>query len=175
MTTLRRFRCDDLFSFNNINLDKLTETYNLPFYLQYLAKWPEMCLAADSPAPDQLQGYIIGKAEGHGEGWHGHVTAVTVAPEYRRQGLARTLMNSLEEITDKVHRGFFVDLFVRASNSVAIGMYKKFGYSLYRRVLGYYSGEEDAWDMRKATSRDVEKKSVVPLGRPAKPEECESD
>ncbi len=31
---------------------------------------------------------VIGKAEGEGEEWHGHVTAVTVAPEYRRQGLA---------------------------------------------------------------------------------------
>jgi hypothetical protein len=34
MTTLRRFTCDDLFTFNNVNLDILTETYNLPFYLQ---------------------------------------------------------------------------------------------------------------------------------------------
>lgn len=34
MTSLRRFTCDDLFAFNNVNLDILTETYNLPFYLQ---------------------------------------------------------------------------------------------------------------------------------------------
>jgi hypothetical protein len=26
MTTIRRFTCDDLFRFNNINLDSLTET-----------------------------------------------------------------------------------------------------------------------------------------------------
>ena len=38
-----------------------------------------------------------------------------------------------------------MDLFVRVSNAVAIGMYEKFGYSTYRRVLGYYSGNnEDA-------------------------------
>jgi len=31
-------------------------------------------------------------------------------------------------------------------------MYEKFGYVTYRRVLGYYSGDdpEDAFDMRKA-------------------------
>lgn len=41
--------------------------------------------------------------------------------------------------------GFFVDLFVRASNHLAIAMYTSLGYSVYRRVLGYYSGEnEDA-------------------------------
>ena len=40
--------------------------------------------------------------------------------------------------------GYFVDLFVRASNSVAVEMYKHMGYTVYRRVIGYYSGEEDA-------------------------------
>lgn len=38
---------------------------------------------------------------------------------------------------------YFVDLFVRVSNSTAIQMYKKLGYSVYRRVLDYYSGEKD--------------------------------
>jgi ribosomal protein S18 acetylase RimI-like enzyme len=39
------------------------------------------------------------------------------------------------------YNGFFVDLFVRASNRVAINMYEKFGYTVYRRVLEYYSGK----------------------------------
>ena len=51
----------------------------------------------------------------------------------------------------------------------------QFGYTVYRRVLGYYSGEEDAFDMRKAMPRDVLKRSVVPLKRPVKPEELECD
>lgn len=42
--------------------------------------------------------------------------------------------------------GYFVDLFVRVSNSVAIGMYEKLGYSVYRRVLGYYSSANDGED-----------------------------
>lgn len=114
----------------------------------------------------------MGKAEGKGENWHGHVSAVTVAPQYRRQGLAAVMMDSLEEITREVHDGYFVDLFVRVSNAVAIGMYEKFGYTVYRRVLGYYSGE-DGFDMRKAMPRDTEGKSVVPLGRDVYPEELE--
>jgi ribosomal protein S18 acetylase RimI-like enzyme len=43
------------------------------------------------------------------------------------------------------YKGYFVDLFVRQSNAVAIQMYKNFGYSIYRQVMGYYSGEEDAY------------------------------
>lgn len=43
----------------------------------------------------------MGKAEGHGDNWHGHVTALTVGPEYRRLGLAATLMNILEDVSEK--------------------------------------------------------------------------
>jgi N-terminal acetyltransferase B complex catalytic subunit len=41
MTTLRQFTLDDLLKFNNVNLDVLTETYNMPFYLSYMSQWPE--------------------------------------------------------------------------------------------------------------------------------------
>lgn len=43
----------------------------------------------------------MGKAEGHGENWHGHVTALTVSPDYRRLGLAITLMKFLEDVSEK--------------------------------------------------------------------------
>lgn len=36
-----------------------------------------------------------------------------------------------------------MDLFVRVSNVVAIEMYKKLGYSVYRTVLEYYTGDPD--------------------------------
>ncbi|XP_064080717.1 N-alpha-acetyltransferase 20 [Palaemon carinicauda] len=173
MTTLRPFRCEDMFHFNNVNLDPLTETYGLSFYLQYLAHWPEYFQVAESPS-GVIMGYIMGKAEGHGENWHGHVTALTVAPEYRRLGLAKQLMAILEDISEK-KRCFFVDLFVRVSNLVAITMYKKLGYIVYRVVLQYYSGDpdEDAYDMRKALSRDIHQKSVIPLTHPVRPEDIE--
>lgn len=69
MTTLRQFTMDDLLKFNNINLDILTETYNMSFvsslarqlsfchsrmntqsfhlffvvaqYMAYMSRWPE--------------------------------------------------------------------------------------------------------------------------------------
>jgi len=167
MTTIRRFHACDLFRFNNVNLDDLTETYNLPYYMQYMSRWPAFFVLAEAPG-DHIIGYLMGKAEGQGELWHGHVSAVTVAAEYRRLNMAQLLMNYTEQLSEK-YRGFFVDLYVRASNHVAIGMYKKFGYVAYRQVLGYYSGEEDAFDMRKALSRDPGKKSMIPLPKPVPP------
>lgn len=173
MTTLRAFTCNDMFKFNNVNLDPLTETYGLSFYMQYLAHWPEYFQVAESPS-GEIMGYIMGKAEGHGESWHGHVTALTVSPEYRRLGLAATLMAWLEEMSEK-KRAYFVDLFVRVSNKVAINMYKTLGYIVYRTVLEYYSGDpdENAFDMRKALSRDVKKKSMIPLTHPVRPDEVD--
>lgn len=51
----------------------------------------------------------MGKAEGNvqQEEWHGHVTAVTVAPEYRRLGIAAKLMSILEEISEKYYYFIF--------------------------------------------------------------------
>ena len=39
----------------------------------------------------------------------------------------------------QVHNGYFVDLFVRKSNKLAIDMYEKFGYIKYREVGGVES------------------------------------
>lgn len=79
----------------------------------------------------------MGKSEGEGKNWHGHVTALTVAPAYRRLGVARHLMERLEDASEAGDM-FFVDLFVRQSNRQAIHMYQTMGYSIYRTVLDYY-------------------------------------
>ncbi|XP_050015512.1 N-alpha-acetyltransferase 20 isoform X2 [Alexandromys fortis] len=150
----------------------------VPLQQHYLAHWPEYFIVAEAPG-GELMGYIMGKAEGSvaREEWHGQVTALSVAPEFRRLGLAAKLMELLEEISER-KGGFFVDLFVRVSNQVAVNMYKQLGYSVYRTVIEYYSAsngepDEDAYDMRKALSRDTEKKSIIPLPHPVRPEDIE--
>ena len=103
----------------------------------------------------------MGKCEGENEDWHGHVTALTVAPDYRRLGIGQQLMNHLEEVSEKGEM-YFVDLFVRKSNTKAYQMYNKMGYSTFRRITSYYTGNnpEDALDMRKPLSRDYKKASL---------------
>lgn len=165
MSTVRRFRPCDLFCFNGVNLDNLTETYNLHFYFSYMLQWPEYQQIVLCPSGD-IMAYIIAKAEGSGEDWHGHVSAVTVGPSYRRLGLASKLMQVCETLSQDTYNCYFVDLFVRKSNSVAISMYLQFGYVVYRTILQYYSGEEDAYDMRKSLARDKDKRAMVPLPHP---------
>jgi len=98
--------------------------------------------------------------------FHAHITALTVAPLARRQGFARRLSEALERAGDE-YDAWFVDLFVRKSNSIAIGLYKGMGYSVFRKVIGYYSDDpsrvgdgEDAFDMRKPLKRDKELKHI---------------
>lgn len=167
MSSTRRFRPCDLFRINPVNLDKLTETYNLNFYFQYMLRWPEFQQAVISP-DGTMMAYVIGKTEGEGHLWHGHVSAVTVAPEYRRLRLASKLMDFTETLSQDTYNCFFVDLFVRKSNSLAIAMYKRMGYVVYRTILNYYGGNEDAYDMRKALERDKGKRSMIPLKSPVK-------
>src|SRR5271170_4580839 len=124
MSELRRFRAQDLFSFNPVNLDRLTETYNLSFYLSYMATWPDLflvqhapsttpskhinkslqSLSLNSPPPPKdgrMMGYLMGKLEGRGTDWHSHVTAITVSREYRRLGLAKGMMDVFELSNDQ--------------------------------------------------------------------------
>ncbi|KAI8807092.1 hypothetical protein BJ742DRAFT_657206, partial [Cladochytrium replicatum] len=71
--------------------------------LTYLAIWPDYFCVAESPSGELISNNwdlsSYGKAEGTGKLWHGHVKALTVAPEFRR--LAENLMGMLEEVSEK--------------------------------------------------------------------------
>lgn len=145
----------DMFSLNLTNLDALTENYDLGFYLNYLMRWPSLfSVVQDRDAG--IVGYskpegrnlpiqrfeanclaiVMGKLEEqpaamrhseHYTPWHGHITVLTVAPAWRRLGYARRLTESLEHSSD-INDAWFVDLYVRATNRVAVDMYKGMGY-----------------------------------------------
>ena len=182
MSSIRPFSIFDLFKFNNVNLDILTETFSTDFYGEYIAKWGEYNVASTN-SEGMIEGYVLGKVEGDKDddekkNWHGHVSAVTVAPYFRRQGLARAFMIFLENLTEEVHNAYYVDLFVRSTNKVAIEMYKKMGYDIYRTINKYYSSdgiqpEEDAYDMRKSLKRDPGKELQKPTGKTIEPNEIE--
>ncbi|CAK36976.1 hypothetical protein CBS63078_183 [Aspergillus niger] len=169
MSSIRRMSPTDLLSLNLTNLDPLTENYDLGFYLNYLMRWPSL-FSSVQDRQEGIVGYIMGKLEEqpasmrhseHYTPWHGHITVLTVAPAWRRLGHARRLTERLEQGSD-INDAWFVDLYVRAGNKVAVGMYKGMGYSVFRRVVNYYSDDptgfsdsgEDAFDMRKPCSRD---------------------
>jgi N-terminal acetyltransferase B complex catalytic subunit len=207
MATIRPMRQSDLLRISSTNLDHLTETYNIAFYIEYLTKWPELCQVIEgmdgqiegystfSPAPRPLVRVwlcttphatsltraptVLGKLESSPYPpplapyhpattgveypnylpWHGHITALTVAPSARRLGHATALSSALARSSDAAD-AWFVDLFVRASNEIAKELYRKMGYSVYRCVKEYYNDGEDALDMRMPCSRDKDRGTV---------------
>ncbi|KAL8999722.1 MAG: hypothetical protein Q9169_001539 [Polycauliona sp. 2 TL-2023] len=176
MTSIRQASPSDISRLNLCNLDPLTENYGRKFYFDYLVRWPTMFIVAEN-LQGQIIAYVMGKVEEDPDyvkllgpdkylPWHGHVTCLTVAPQYRQMGLAKTLTARLDQACEQ-ENAWFMDLFVRVSNQTAINMYKGMGYSIYRRVLDYYSDNptgngtsEDAFDMRKSLSRDRTKKYI---------------
>jgi N-terminal acetyltransferase B complex catalytic subunit len=161
---------DDLLRFNNINLDFWTEMYTTSFYTTYLIKDPDLCIVAESSS-GALAGYLLAKVEGRGKDWHSHISAISVSPEFRRLGVGKLLLDKFEKVSEEAHFCWFADLFVRVSNAVAIEMYKQRGYEIYRTIRGYYSGTEDAYDMRKPLKRDINRYSLEGAGKQIRTEE----
>ncbi|PFH54902.1 hypothetical protein XA68_12248 [Ophiocordyceps unilateralis] len=175
MATFRRFEHNDVNKFSRCNLDPLTETYDVGFYLHYFAKWPSLFYVCED-ANGNILGYVMGKVESspdaykyskHYLPWHAHITALTVAPEARRLGIGKILTELLEAAAD-ANDAWFMDLFVRRSNQKAIAFYECLGYSVFRVVRDYYGdhatdpnqSSEDALDMRKAMKRDTHKMHI---------------
>ena len=74
---------------------------------------------------------------------------IAVSPEYRRQGIANTLVKALisQLAANEVHS---LTLEVRASNAPAITLYDKLGFTQVGRRPNYYSApKEDALILRK--------------------------
>jgi GNAT superfamily N-acetyltransferase len=78
------------------------------------------------------------KASEHYTPWHGHITVLTVAPAWRRLGHARRLTERLERGSD-INNAWFVDLYVRAGNKVAVDMYKGMGCVEFPSLLFFAS------------------------------------
>ena len=83
--------------------------YNMGFYYQYYTRHPEYFKVAEAP-DGRIVGYVMGKAEGEESFWARPRDSRDGLTEYRRMGLATELMRHLEEVSEKVHDCYFVDL-----------------------------------------------------------------
>ena len=146
-----------LFKLDFINLDRFSESFTLDYYLYYLKTYTEDCYCI-SDMSDMPIGYVLSKLECQDKSvsiFNNHLSAISVAPNYRRYKIGSILMNILED-NGNLYNCKFVDLFVRISNKTGIAFYKNRGFIEYRRIYGYYNDEEDAIDMRKSLKHDKE-------------------
>ncbi len=75
-----------------------------------------------------------------------HLNLLAVAPDYRRRGLARQLLDWLTATA--VEAGVFrINLELRAQNEGARAFYKNMGFDEMGEINGYYQGRETALRM----------------------------
>jgi [ribosomal protein S18]-alanine N-acetyltransferase len=72
-----------------------------------------------------------------------HLNLLAVDPAHRRRGVARALVQWLEE-TALTAGTFIIGLELRAGNEAARALYRALGYHELGQVLGYYQGVESA-------------------------------
>ena len=99
----------------------------------------------DPYQPYQMNTYVTERV--------GHVTSLAVLDGFRRQGLARELMNQLHYHMAACYGVDSVGLHVRLSNQPATHLYKRYGYQAVERIPGYYQDGEDAFFMKKRLGR----------------------
>lgn len=164
MTALRELAFDDLFKFNRIIFDPLTEVYSISFFVSRLIEFPMLAKVAVAPN-EQLMGFAMGTriinedVVGDGNdsrvmGSHGHVSVVSIDSDFRRLGLGTLLMDGLKAKME-VDGDWYVDLFVRCKNQNAIKFYELLGYVKYCFLSKYYV-DDYGYEMRLPLSQDVE-------------------
>ena len=94
-----------------------------------------------------------------------HLNLLAVAPQYRRQGIARALLTWLEG-TALTAGTFKIGLELRAGNTAARAFYAALGYQECGEVPGYYQGVETAIRLTRdvrAQPRDPGDARAVPV------------
>ena len=78
----------------------------MDFYLTYMCKWPDMFFAEEAPN-GSVVGIGVGKVEGdkthEKQDWRGHVSVLTIAPEYRHIGFSLKFMKFIEDVSEFVY------------------------------------------------------------------------
>ena len=114
------------------------------------APWSERSFRNELDNPDRifLVALVEGRVCGYGGVWlmidEAHITTVAVAPDWRRNGIGRRLMEEL--LSRSRDAGMMCStLEVRAGNEHAIHLYEELGYKETARRKRYYpDNDEDA-------------------------------
>lgn len=119
--------------------------------LSFTTPWSRNAFLSELLENDRAY-YVVAKVKervvGYAGIWliagEGHVTNVAVHPEFRRQGVGRRLMLTLEELI-RSRGGDRLTLEVRVSNHWAQHLYRTLGFEAYGLRKGYYrDNNEDA-------------------------------
>lgn len=149
---IRRAEKSDLPRVIYINRSCLPENYPSSFFEELLENYGETFYVVESPSRDVV-GYVMCRVEWK-PGFFAktilkslHIVSLAVLQEHRRRGLGYGLM------AYAMYSGYHeygcreTYLEVRVSNTPAINLYKKLGYTVVKVATAYYLDGEDAYIM----------------------------
>jgi [ribosomal protein S18]-alanine N-acetyltransferase len=155
VTEIRRLTYADLPSVVAIERRTFPAPWSLAMFVLELSKPAGVCLVA-ADGGEEVAGYVI--CSRHDTVWH--LMDIAVAPERRRQGIGRALLQALVDRLPSPDEQ--VTLEVRPSNEAAIRLYEEFGFKAAGVRRRYYQDNgEDALIMwrtpgtRRGTLDDV--------------------
>ena len=94
-------------------------------------------IALVAKANTDIAGFIIVQVEIENDTLFGHIITVNVAPSYRRKGIARKLLEEIEDIFKQ--KGISeCHLEVREDNNAALKLYQSLGYQKIGKLERYY-------------------------------------
>lgn len=149
---IRRFKPADLERVMYINEMCLPENYSRVFFLDLFERFPETFVVAEEDSA--IVGYGMCRIERSipsfrlmGLTKKGHLISLAVLPKFQRHGIGEALLKEIMKALVDPHDAKEMYLEVRMTNTIAIGLYRKLGFSVARTLQGYYSDGEDAYLM----------------------------
>ena len=148
---VRKCTLKDLEGVIEVNEQELPEDYPYFFYKSILDNYPESFLVACN-SNEIIIGYIMWRVERMPAITslklknNGHLVSIAVSKNYRRLGVATTLLSHSMKKIQKYKVDEFV-LEVRISNFEAVNLYKRFNYITQSTKEKYYRDGENAYYM----------------------------
>lgn len=149
---IRQTTLNDIDRVMYINRVSLPENYTKVFFIEHLRKWPKGFYVAE--VDGVVIGYVMSRVE---IGWgylkpglvrKGHIVSLAVLENYRRKGIGTALMQAaLKGLKEYGAKEVYLE--VRVSNTPAIRLYEKLGFTVKRTIPYYYLDGEDAFLMVK--------------------------
>ena len=127
MISIRPAKVDDLVGIQDCNISCLPENYTFKYFYYHFILWPDLLFVAEDVTKKKVVGYVMGKIDDQEESEigekKGHITSISVLRNYRRMGIAYSLMKATHMAMKSIFEVNNVTLHVRESNAAALALY----------------------------------------------------
>ncbi|MBS7640123.1 MAG: GNAT family N-acetyltransferase [Candidatus Bathyarchaeia archaeon] len=139
--TVRRAEKSDLRALYEIEVECFQDGAFPLHYIAHFLEDPEF-ITLVTVVEGKVAGYVTARVENFEGKCMGHIYSIAVKPEYRRMGFGSCLLETVEEILEKMGAKVCY-LEARRDNTAAIRFYLKHKYRVFEVLKDYYGAGRD--------------------------------